>query len=181
MRIVLAMLAVAGGTLIACGGSAKKTSTPTASVASSTASAATPVPTLATNTAAPPTATLTVATAVAPTLPPQATEAPPPSATEPPPPTPPSSGAVTLVAINILFDTSSLSALAGPVTVTFDNRDRAVAHNVHFFSKAGSIAMSDIKTGPSIETLSLGTLAPGAYAYKCDVHPTTMTGILIVS
>jgi plastocyanin len=121
-------------------------------------------------------------TTAPPTTAPQATEAPPaPTTAPPPPPPPPAGGSITLVALNLLFDSRSLSAAAGPVTVTLDNQDRGIAHNVHFFSKAGSIGMTEIDTGPSMQTLSLGTLAPGAYSYKCDVHPTTMTGILTVS
>ena len=88
---------------------------------------------------------------------------------------------MTLVALNLEFDTSSLSAAAGPVAVTLDNQDRGIAHNIHFFSKTGSIAMTDIDAGPSTQTLALGTLAPGAYSFKCDVHPITMKGILTVS
>jgi plastocyanin len=83
--------------------------------------------------------------------------------------------------MNTLFVSKSLAAPAGPVTIVFDNQDASVAHNVHFFSAAGSIGMVDIVTGPATETLSLGTLAPGSYSYKCDVHPTLMTGVLTVS
>ena len=88
---------------------------------------------------------------------------------------------MTLVALNLEFDTSSLSAAAGPVAVTLDNQDRGIAHNIHFFSKTGSIGMTDVDSGPLMQTLSLGTLAPGAYSFKCDVHPITMKGILTVS
>ncbi len=109
------------------------------------------------------------------------TEIPPPPPPPPTEPAPPSGVTLTVVARDSLFATKSLSAAAGPVTIVFDNQDTAVAHNIHFFSKAGSIGMTQVMTGPAPETLSLGTLAPGAYAYKCDVHPTTMTGVLTVS
>jgi plastocyanin len=88
---------------------------------------------------------------------------------------------LTIVAVNVLFNTSSLSAPAGDVTIVLDNQDKAVAHNIQFFSKGASIGMSEIKTGPATDTLSLGTLTPGSYSFKCDVHPQTMTGVLTVS
>ncbi len=107
-----------------------------------------------------------------------ATEAP-----APPPPPPPSNGTLTVVALNLAFDLASLSASAGSVTIVFDNQDKAIAHNIHFFSKTSgtSIGETAIKPGVATDTLSLGALAPGAYFYKCDVHPTTMTGTLTVS
>ena len=80
-----------------------------------------------------------------------------------------------------MFNTRALSAAAGPITIVFDNRDTSVAHNIHFFSNAGSIGMTEVAAGPATGTLPLGTLAPGAYSYKCDVHPTTMTGVLTIS
>ena len=189
MRIVLATLAVAGAALIACGGSDKKAVTPAASVATTTPPAPSLTRTAPTSTAVP--ATAAVADGRAPRRPPRSrppTAAPPPQRPPPdrpppppPPPPPPAGGAITLVAVNILFDTSSLSSAAGPVTVTLDNRDLGIAHNVQFFSKTGSIGVSEIETGPSMQTLPLGPLAPGAYAFKCDVHPLTMTGVLTVS
>lgn len=196
MRIVLALFLVAGSALLfACGGTAKKTPAATPSVAAATAPASSPTRDAATNTAVPATiaaatptpaaATIAAPTAAAApsTAAPQATEvaSDPTIAAPPPPPPPASGGALTLVALNLEFDTSSLSAAAGPVAVTLDNQDRGIAHNIHFFSKTGSIGMTDVDSGPSMHTLTLGPLAPGAYSFKCDVHPTTMKGILTVS
>lgn len=119
--------------------------------------------------------------AAAPTAAPQATDAAPAPTIAAPPPTPAAGGPLTLVALNLDFVTSSLSTAPGPVDVTLDNQDRGIAHNIHFFSRTGSIGVTDIETGPSMQTLSLGALAPGAYSFKCDVHPTTMKGTLTVS
>ena len=193
MRIVLATILVAATSLsFACGGSDKNTPPPLASAPATTAVASSPTRAAAANTAVPATiavatppaaATIAAPTAAAapPTAAPQATEAAPEPTTAPPPPPPASGGAATIVALNLAFDTSSLSAATGPVAVTLNNQDSGIAHNIHFFSKSGSIGMTDIETGPSTQTLSLGTLAPGAYSFKCDVHPTTMKGILTVS
>lgn len=192
MRIVLATILVGGTALLfACGGTDKKTPTPLASVAAATTAASSPTRAAATNTPIPATIVVATPTAAAatiaaptasaapPTAEPQATAAAPEATIAAPPPA--TGGAVTLVALNLEFDTSSLSAAAGPVAVTLDNQDRGIAHNIHFFSKTGSIAMTDIDAGPSTQTLALGTLAPGAYSFKCDVHPITMKGILTVS
>lgn len=194
MRALQGVFALAGVALVvACGGSDKKAATPSAAATSTPASAsATVTRPAATSTVAP----VATATAALPTQAPDATATPPPApppentqappppvATEPPPPPPPSGGTLTVIAINLLFDATSLSAAAGPVTIVFNNQDKAIAHNIHFFSKSSgaSIGMTEVTDGPSTDTLSLGTLAPGTYFYKCDVHPTTMTGVLTVS
>jgi plastocyanin len=186
MRLALEGLAVsAAALLVACGGGAQ--SAPTATSAATTAPDTATRPAQTSTVVLAATATAVSATpAPAPPSPtppaaaPSSTETPPPP---PPPPTEPAPVGVTLtvVARNVLFVTKSLSAAAGPITIVFDNQDASVAHNIHFFSNAVSIGMTDLMTGPATETLSLGTLAPGAYSYKCDVHPTTMTGVLTVS
>lgn len=117
---------------------------------------------------------------------PQPTQPPAPAPTDTPPPPPPpppaGGGTISISALNLMFDKSSLSATAGPVTITFNNQDTAVAHNIHFVSASKQdLGMTDIDSDHITETLSLGTLAPGTYYYKCDVHPTTMTGVLTVS
>jgi mono/diheme cytochrome c family protein/plastocyanin len=90
-----------------------------------------------------------------------------------------------LVAKNLLFDTSTLTGVAGKeLTITLDNQDAAIPHNVHFFkgadATAPSIGNTDINSGPLTETLKIGPLDPGTYYYQCDVHPTTMFGTLTV-
>jgi mono/diheme cytochrome c family protein/plastocyanin len=92
---------------------------------------------------------------------------------------------LTLVAKNLLFDTSTLTGVAGKeLTITLDNQDPAVPHNVHFFAGADATAPSvgntEINSGPLTETLKIGPLDPGTYYYQCDVHPTTMFGTLTV-
>ncbi len=191
MRIAIVTLTLASTALfIACGGSdASKTATPTTSSATTAtrpALTATPIAASATPavaasaTPAPATPQPPAATEPAPL---QTTAPPPPAPTEAPPPPPPSGGSATLTiaAVDVLFDTASLSAPAGPITIIFNNDDTAIAHNIQFFAGSQSIGMTEIKTGPATDTLSLGTLAPGSYFYKCDVHPTTMKGSLKVS
>jgi mono/diheme cytochrome c family protein/plastocyanin len=90
---------------------------------------------------------------------------------------------LTLVAQGLAFDTATLLGVAGqPLTITYDNRDAGVPHNLHVFkgkdATGADVALSDIKSGPVTETLKLGPLDAGDYYYRCDVHPTTMEGIL---
>lgn len=193
MRFVLATLVITGSTLlVACGGSTnRRAATPLASAANASAATLTkpsatntPTPT-ASATATEPAATATpvVAPSPAASQPRNTPEPPTPTEEVEPAPPAPSGGTITLVAVNVLFNVSLLSAPPGPVTVTLDNQDHAIAHNVHFFSRASgqSIGATEVEPGPATESLTLGTLAPGAYLYKCDVHPTTMMGILTVS
>ena len=60
------------------------------------------------------------------------------------------------------------------------NQDAGVIHNIHFFGGGGSIGMTDLAPGPATHSVSLGSLQPGTYSFKCDVHPLQMTGTLSV-
>ncbi|MBF6601236.1 MAG: cupredoxin domain-containing protein [Dehalococcoidia bacterium] len=92
---------------------------------------------------------------------------------------------ITIVGENVTFDKTAITANAGaPITITFENKDASVDHNIHFFegsSASGkSVAATDVAAGPKTQTLNLGTLKPGTYYYQCDVHPDSMNGILTV-
>jgi plastocyanin len=89
-----------------------------------------------------------------------------------------------LIAKNIQFDSAALTGAAGKeLTVTLDNQDSGVPHNVHFFkgtdNTGDSVGATEIATGPIVQTLKLGPLDAGSYYYQCDVHP-TMLGTLTV-
>ncbi len=107
-------------------------------------------------------------------------------------PTRPSAGGeapsseLTIVGKNTLFDKNELVAKAGEITITFDNQDGGVPHDFAIFeseddANAGKepIAATEIENGPVTQTLKV-TLEPGEYFYRCNVHPTTMTGTLKV-
>jgi hypothetical protein len=86
------------------------------------------------------------------------------------------------------FSTKQLNAPANkPVDVCFANNDTGVQHNFAVFSadptkqpSAKNFATGNPLTGPSSEVVKVPALAPGSYFYRCDFHPTTMTGTLTV-
>ncbi|TMF11234.1 MAG: hypothetical protein E6I37_09870, partial [Chloroflexi bacterium] len=84
------------------------------------------------------------------------------------------------------FNADQLSAAAGAhVTLTYTN-DSAIPHDWHLFdgadASAASIASTGIKAGPNdVESVSFAVPStPGRYFFRCDVHPTLMTGFLVV-
>jgi len=86
----------------------------------------------------------------------------------------------------IRFDQSELTAQAGgTVTVRFDNEDGGVPHNWALYiddsaSEAIAGANEGICTGPCSDDITFELPAPGEYFFRCDVHPTQMTGTFIV-
>jgi len=98
-----------------------------------------------------------------------------------PTPEPPATN-LTIAAQGIAFDKSVLTAQANaPLTLTFDNKDSGIPHNIVFFKGSDAtgdrVAETPIEPGPVVQTLNFGPLAPGDYYYHCDVHP-NMNGIL---
>jgi copper-containing nitrite reductase len=85
---------------------------------------------------------------------------------------------------NAAFDTNCLAAPGGKkFTITFDNRDPGVPHNVAIYtdeSAATPLFQGEVVTGPKTLTYQVGSLDPGTYFFRCDIHPTTMTGALVV-
>ena len=96
--------------------------------------------------------------------------------------TPDGDGVITVVGLNLEFDTDEIYAPAGPVTIVLDNQDGGMPHNIHFFegtnARGESVAETPLNNGPIEDTLEMD-LEPGEYFYQCDVHP-NMKGILTV-
>ena len=93
--------------------------------------------------------------------------------------------AVILVAQNLSFDLSSIAASTGvEVTITLDNRDAGVLHNVAIYtnpSASSSIFVGELTTGPAtLANAFTSPATPGNYFFRCDVHPDTMTGAFVV-
>lgn len=86
-------------------------------------------------------------------------------------------------AANIAFDKTQLTVKAGKESVIeFDNRE-AQPHNVAIF--AGSDALGEklftgeIITGPKSIVYQVPALPAGSHFFRCDVHPTQMTGTIV--
>jgi plastocyanin len=111
----------------------------------------------------------------------------------PPIPAPPPAPAAVQLSISspgvppLTFDTTTLTAPVGAqVTVTYTNDEAGVPHNWHAFngpdSSAPTLAATQIITGPGTMdsvTFTAPTQA-GNYFFWCDVHPTIMTGQLVL-
>ena len=94
----------------------------------------------------------------------------------------PSGSDLSISAENTRFSTDCLAASANhPFTVSFDNKDSGVPHNVNILSASGSsLFKGQIITGSNSVSYHVGALKPGTYTFRCDVHPDAMQGTFIV-
>lgn len=94
-------------------------------------------------------------------------------------------GATVIVAKNILFDQKELRVPAGePFIVLMRNEDAGVPHNWALYTDDSATqpvvgANEGICTGPCEDEVEVPALDPGSYFFRCDVHPTQMTGTLV--
>lgn len=109
-----------------------------------------------------------------------------PPASAPPASAPPASPvaggpALQIAAANTAFDKNALEATAGaPFTITFQNNDAGVPHNVEILDAGGAnLFKGDLVTGVKEITYQVPALGAGAYQFRCIVHP-SMTGTLTV-
>lgn len=86
-------------------------------------------------------------------------------------------GAV-IVAVNIAFEPAVVTVPAGqPLTFTLRNQDQGVPHDLVIKDANGNeLAKTEIITGPAEAQIG-ATLAAGAYAFVCTIHP-NMTGTI---
>ena len=144
--------------LAACGSTTDATTTQ-APAAASTAPAAT---------AAPTTVTTMSPTTVAPTTQPATT------------------GEATELAVEAVdnegFSLSKLTAPAGQISLTFNNKDAGgEPHNWRVKISEDESYATETKVGPDIQTITFTIGTPGDYTFICDVHPGVMTGVLTVT
>jgi plastocyanin len=91
---------------------------------------------------------------------------------------------ITISAANVAFNTDTITAAAGKqITVHFDNKD-SVAHNIAFFddksAKKKIYVGSDVQGGATADYSFKTPTKPGSYFFRCDIHPTSMTGTFVV-
>jgi plastocyanin len=87
------------------------------------------------------------------------------------------------------YDETCLAVGAGKAfTVGFKNDDQGVPHNWSLYTDSsaqdrpkGAPSDFEIVTGPGEATYKLPALDEGDYYFHCDVHPTTMSGTLVVA
>ena len=94
----------------------------------------------------------------------------------------PSGTQLSVKAQNIRFDKDCLAAPANQATtISFDNQDNGVPHNIQVFAPNGSsVFKGAIITGVKTTTYQVPALAPGRYPFRCDVHPDSMQGTFVV-
>ncbi len=86
----------------------------------------------------------------------------------------------TVVAKDIQFDKTTLTAPAGKeLTITFRNED-TTPHSFHLSAGTAGEIKTDVKPGPSTDTVKVTLQVPASYSYQCDVHPSAMKGNLVV-
>jgi cytochrome c oxidase subunit 2 len=78
------------------------------------------------------------------------------------------------------FGTNQLQAKAGEAfKIDFTNNDNT-AHNVAISDATGIRFRGGYFKGPGDTTYTIAALPAGQYTFICEIHPTTMTGILTV-
>jgi plastocyanin len=94
---------------------------------------------------------------------------------------------VEVIAQNVAFNTRTITVnTGGQVRVRLDNRDAGTQHNIAFYQSATNIqpvspgSIGTTFPGPGIDDTVFNVPAAGSYFFRCDVHPTTMTGTFTV-
>jgi plastocyanin len=92
---------------------------------------------------------------------------------------------ITVTAAGMAFDTSTITVSAGAhLTITFINNDSGIPHNIAFYASPSAttvIYKGETTTGVATVAYTFDApTTPGTYFFRCDVHPTTMTGEFIV-
>jgi len=163
--LLFSITCVLAALLVACGGSSKPAASATTPATQAPQATATQPPVAASATPAP-----TEAPTAAPTVAPTA-----------PPPSgggggggggPAVSSQATVAAQTLDFVNKSVTARAGNVTLTLQNKDVLVAHNV----MVTGFGTSPDCTGPCETSLTFSA-GPGSYRFSCTIHP-DMVGTL---
>lgn len=84
------------------------------------------------------------------------------------------------MADKLAWDTDCLELTPdAPVTVTVDNRDTGVNHNLRVEDLPGGDVATKLEAGPVVQELEVSAPA-GTYRFVCDIHP-NMVGELVVA
>lgn len=93
---------------------------------------------------------------------------------------------ISLTAQNMAFDKNTITVSAGAsVTIDFNNKDTGISHNFALYTDSTatkSIFVGQIIMGPATTQYKFtAPTMPGTYFFRCDVHPTQMTGSFVVT
>ena len=89
--------------------------------------------------------------------------------------------AITITSTGSDFDVDAFAVRAAEeVTVTYDNQDDGVAHNLRIDVTGSDDPQTTTANGPDTQTISFAVADAGRYTYICDVHPAAMRGTLVV-
>ena len=92
---------------------------------------------------------------------------------------------VNLIAKDLAFDQKTIVVPPGAsVTINFTNKDPGIMHNFALYNDSTaktSIFVGKLVTGPGTAVYTFTAPAKvGDYFFRCDVHPTQMTGTFVV-
>ena len=97
--------------------------------------------------------------------------------------TPGQSVTINLTAKSMSFDKSTITVPAGAsVTMNFDNKD-SIPHNFALYTDSSArtpIFIGQVISATTVTYKFTAPTTPGNYFFRCDVHPTSMTGTFIV-
>ena len=93
-------------------------------------------------------------------------------------------GRIEVSAIGISFDRDCLAGPAGrPFRIAFTNRDAGIPHNLAIYSNPSAseiLCRGDRFRGLNTTICRVPALAAGTLFFRCDTHPSQMTGTFIV-
>lgn len=91
---------------------------------------------------------------------------------------------LTIASTNSRFSVGTLTAPAGArFAISFRNGDSGLPHNVAIYTDASArqvLFRGFTFAGPATRVYNVRALAAGSYFFRCDVHPSQMTGSLQV-
>ena len=91
-------------------------------------------------------------------------------------------GPIQVTAQEFAFNPTRIEITAGEeVTIEMTNRDEGVTHNFHVIAGSVDEALPTFTPADGPQSLTFTIEAAGTYEFRCDVHPTTMIGALVVT